>query len=215
MIEIDLVDRMYKAFGYVPSGIVDKAVLSANIQAVNTLGEKLARADNKLLLSRTKKNISQYAVVRNDKTFADLTLKNGEQVFRFANGILTENTPNILAPTPMLSFKRTKNIVKTVVDGSDSEVIECFGCKAWEIDIDGILVDLAAHSYPSEKVIELRKLFEINDILEVVDNQIMEDLNIQSIYIENIESFKIVDGFNDTMQFKIKAYSIKPIEFFI
>ena len=115
----------------------------------------------------------------------------------------------------MLSFTRSKNIVKTVVDGSDSEVIESFGCKSWDITIEGILIDLDEHSYPSDKVQQLRALFEINDILEVMDNQICEDLRIQSIYFESLEKLEIVQGFNDTMQFKIKAHSIKPLEFFI
>ena len=119
------------------------------------------------------------------------------------------------SPCPMLSFKRTKNIVKTIVDGSDSEVIESFGCKSWDIIIEGILVDLDAHTYPSDKVQQLRALFEINDILEVMDNQICEDLRIQSIYIDDLQELKFVEGFNDTIKFKMKAYSIKPLEFFI
>lgn len=128
---------------------------------------------------------------------------------------MTEDTPTILAPCPILSFTRSKNIVKTAVDGSDSEVIECFGCKSWDITISGILVDLDEHSYPSERVQKLRELFEINDILEVLECKIMDDLNIQSLYIDGLEDLKFVEGFNDTMSYTLKAKSIKPLEFFI
>ncbi len=76
-------------------------------------------------------------------------------------------------------------------------------------------MDLDEHSYPSERVQKLRELFEINDILEVLECKIMDDLNIQSLYIDNLENFKFIDGFNDTMSYTLKAKSIKPLEFFI
>lgn len=76
-------------------------------------------------------------------------------------------------------------------------------------------MDLDEHSYPSDRVQRLRELFEINDILEVIDCKIMDDLNIQSLYLNSIDELKFVDGYNDTMSYKLKAYSIKPLEFFI
>ena len=101
------------------------------------------------------------------------------------------------------------------MDGSDSEVIECFGTKSWVVTIEGILIDLDAHEYPSEKVQKIRELFEINDILEVIDNRICDDLGIQSIYIEKLDKLDFVQGYNDTMSYGLKANSIKPLEFFI
>ena len=101
------------------------------------------------------------------------------------------------------------------MDGSDSEVVECFGTKSWDITISGILVDLDEHSYPSERVQKLRELFEINDILEVLECKIMDDLNIQSLYIEKLDELKFVEGFNDTISYKFTAHSIEPLEFFI
>ena len=53
-------------------------------------------------------------------------------------------------------------------------------------------MDLDEHSYPSERVQKLRELFEINDILEVLECKIMDDLNIQSLYLENLEELKFV-----------------------
>ncbi|MEE3413645.1 MAG: DUF6046 domain-containing protein [Bacteroidales bacterium] len=99
---------------------------------------------------------------------------------------LQRRTDNTCSATGV-EFYKEKNIVKAVVDGSDSEVIECFGCKSWDITISGILVDLDEHSYPSERVQKLRELFEINDILEVLECKIMNDLNIQSLYMIDLK----------------------------
>lgn len=76
-------------------------------------------------------------------------------------------------------------------------------------------MDLDEHSYPSERVQKLRELFEINDILEVLECKMMDDLNIQSLYIEKLDELKFVEGFNDTISYKFTAHSIKPLEFFI
>ncbi|MBR4804495.1 MAG: hypothetical protein IK032_07655 [Bacteroidales bacterium] len=211
----DLTDRMYAAFGYVPSGTPREAAVAANVAAARAIAGISATETNKQYRSAAEKNISQYAVTRNDVHFADLTLKHGTEIYKFANSILTENTPGILAPTPTLGFKRAKNIVKTAVDGSDSEVIESFGCKSWEITISGILIDLDNHVYPSEKIRQLRELFEINDTLDVLDCRLLEDLGIQSIYLEKTEKFDLLKDFSDTISYEFKAASIKPLEFFV
>lgn len=56
--------------------------------------------------------------------------KDKDKKFRFANTILTEETPTILAPPPVLILIRSKNIEKTAVHGSDSDVIDSFGAKS-------------------------------------------------------------------------------------
>lgn len=212
---IDLSSRIYAAFGYLPSGMPRQSTIKENIMEAEVAAVASGLAKDEYSQAIARKNIRRFSVVRNDKSFADLTLRNGDKEYEFANTILTEDTPTILAPCPILSFTRSKNIVKTAVDGSDSEVIECFGCKSWDITISGILVDLDEHSYPSDRVQQLRELFEINDILEVLECKIMDDLNIQSLYLENLDELKFVEGYNDTIAYKMKAHSIKPLEFFI
>lgn len=212
----DLTDRMYAAFGYVPSGAPREAAVAANVAAARAIAGISATETNKQYRSAAAKTVAQYAVTRNDVHFADLTLKHGADIYKFANSILTENTPGILAPTPMLSFTRNKNIVKTAVDGSDSEVIESFGCKSWEITITGILIDLDNHVYPSEKMRQLREMFEVNDTFEVLDCRLLEDLGIQSIYFDKIEDFGLNEKtYADTIKYKLTAHSIKPLEFFV
>ena len=71
------------------------------------------------------------------------------------------------------------------------------------------------HQYPSSKMRSFRTIFETNDIFDVLESQIFEDLGIQSIYIENLEELKVLDDYQDTIQYKMTAHSIKPLEFFI
>ena len=115
----------------------------------------------------------------------------------------------------MVSFTRDKNIKKTTIDGSDFEVVECFGLKPWKITISGLLIDMDNHNYPSSKMRSFRSIFETNDIFDVIDSQIFEDLGIKSIYIERLDELKVLEDYQDTVQFKMTAYSIKPLEFFI
>ena len=78
------------------------------------------------------------------------------KTYEFRNGILTDAVAGILAPPPMLTFERKKNIITTKVDGSDAVIVESFGLEPWTITIDGILVDLQNHQYPASdlKVLE-------------------------------------------------------------
>ena len=71
------------------------------------------------------------------------------------------------------------------------------------------------HNYPSSKMRSFRSIFETNDIFDVIDSQIFEDLGIKSIYIERLDELKVLEDYQDTVQFKMTAYSIKPLEFFI
>ncbi|MBP1630871.1 MAG: hypothetical protein H6Q15_1764 [Bacteroidetes bacterium] len=210
---IDLTDRLYSAFGFIPSGVPRIATIANNIVAGVENANNIA--ENKINQSIIASNMQRYSINKADRSFADLTLKHGNKIFKFANTILTDNIDGVLATTPMVSFTRSKNIITTDVDGSDSQVVESFGLKPWDINIEGILVDMSEHQYPSSKLQLFREMFEINAIFEVIDSQILADLGILSIYIETISELKMVEGYDDTVKYKMKAVSIKPLEFFI
>lgn len=216
MIDIDITDRMFAAFGYVPSGYPKQDVMRAGMAAAYAsdaaISIGLGRANIALIKNRIGAN-----VFVNGCSFADLTLRNSEngKCYEFANGLLSEAATGILAPPPMLSFQRDKNIIKTAVDGSDSEVVESFGCKSWEITIDGILVDLENHQYPQTKMQELREMFEVNNAFEVLDCDIMADLGIENIYLEKIDELQVLIDYQDTVKYKMTAHSLKPLEFFL
>ena len=216
MIDIDLTDRMFAAFGYVPSGYPKQDVVRAGIAAAYASDAAISIGLGRANIALIKKKIGANVFV-NGCSFADLTLRNSEngKCYEFANGLLTEAATGILAPPPMLSFKRDKNIIKTAIDGSDSEVVESFGCKSWEITMEGILVDMESHQYPQTKMQELREMFEVNNSFEVFDCDIMADLGIENIYIDKLNELKVLMEYQDTIKYKLIAHSIKPVEFFI
>ena len=149
---------------------------------------------------------------------SDLELKFGAYPFRGGNfgklsGLVNEeeNEPDIFAPSPMISFSRRKNTKITQIDGSDNEVIEQFGLRAWDIKMQGLLIDMNKHLYPSVKVAKLTSLFETPEIFEV-SGELFEDKNIDSIYITGID-ISGIPGYEDTQKYVLTARSIKPVEF--
>ena len=115
----------------------------------------------------------------------------------------------------MMKFTRAKNITTTAVQGSDNVVVESFGMGQWEITIEGILVDLDNHQYPTSKVVQFRQMFETSDVFDVEMCQIMIDLGITALYFDKIENLQVLDDYPDTVKYTMKAKSIQPPEFTI
>lgn len=176
-----------------------------------------------------RSNMSFYE--KGDSTFADMIIKSsGGKEFVFKNPEAFPRNSNlrdavaqqfnsnsdyqmegVIAPPPMVTFSRVKNITKTVIDNSDFEVIENFGIKSWAIKIEGIVVDVKNHWYPIDLEKKIVDLFEINEILEIVGG-LFANKNIHSIYTDSLEVSPVA-GYNDTVKFTIQAYSIRPSEF--
>jgi len=60
-----------------------------------------------------------------------------------------------------------------------------------------------------------RNLFEANTTYEVWDCDILTDLGIEQLYFEKIDELKVLEAYQDTVNYKLVAHSIKPVEFFI
>lgn len=152
--------------------------------------------------------------VKNNYSFEKLTLKgNGFDLTFGAMMNTPELSPDTFAPPPMISWKKGKNITITPIDGTDAEVVERYGDKSWEIKIQGLLIDMVNHNYPSSQVKLLRELFEVPAPFGV-EAEIFDDLGIKSIYFTDAE-FAGVAGYEDTIQYTLEARSIKPVEFFL
>ena len=150
-----------------------------------------------------------------DKTFAELELMSKGISYKFSlTDPFSSDSVEITAPPPMVRFSREKNISRTIIDNSDYEVVENFGKKSWNIQLEGIIVDVQRHWYPSEWVKKVREIFDIDDSLKVV-SQIFQDLGINQIYFDRLDELTFVEGFNDTLKYKLTAYSIKSTEFFL
>ncbi len=232
MITIDLNERYKKAFGYIAKvtteGFANKVVKHNTEIAVQNIAASVVHTqiDKGLLaISQTKPRFQNpdfsghvdVMVYANDFTFANLKLKSADdgKVYEFKNSILTDGESGIFAAAPMMSFIRPKKIVCTAVQGSDNVIVENFGLEQWSITIEGLLVDLDNHQYPTTKVQQLRQMFETPDTFDILECQVMTDLGINALYFEKLENLAVVEDFPDTVKYKLTAKSIQPPEFSI
>lgn len=206
-ITIDLYSRYQRAFGFVAKLGFTEAQ------------KALARASMDMYESPmyNQNNGGEMALYeRGDSTFANFELENSNTNTKIKFAI-TENfelLDGVLAPPPMVSFSANKTIINTLIDNSDFEVVESFGSQSYDITIDGILVDVENHWYPSELIKQVHKLFKINGTYKVVGQQ-FADLEIEEIYFKTLSELSMIEGFNDTVKYKLNAKAIKPVEFFM
>ncbi|WP_102981436.1 DUF6046 domain-containing protein [Chryseobacterium scophthalmum] len=132
-----------------------------------------------------------------------------EKSLKFGSMLESDGNGSIYAPPLMINFSREKNLIETPISGGDGVVIEKWGTKPWNIDIRGILIDFENRNYPTEKIQELTKLFEYNNVIRVIGTQFLEK-DIDSIYIRDI-SITPIEGFQDTIQFTLSASSIRAV----
>ena len=81
--------------------------------------------------------------------------------------------------------------------------------------MDGILVDMDSHQYPTAKMQRFRQLFETPDTFEVLECQVMTDLGITALYFEKVDGLTVLSDYPDTVKYSLKAKSIQPPEFTI
>jgi hypothetical protein len=188
---IDLGERFKNAFGYVAKN------RSSNL-------EKSGFTENTGI-----SNVSVF--VNNNITFENLSLQDEGKTILFGYAPMSKEggLGNIFAPPPMISFRKQKNITRTEIDGSDAEVVERYGDRSWEVTIQGLLIDMADHEYPSEQIKTLCEWFNQKKSFEVA-SQMFDDLGIRSIYMESFDVAG-VQGFHDTVQYTIAARSIKDV----
>ena len=230
MLTIDLNERYKKAFGYLAKvttgGMANRVVRHNTDTALQNVAASVihTQTDKGLLaISQMRRNTAdpefrghtEVMVYANDFTFADLKLKSADdgKVYEFRNSILTDGESGIFAAAPMLKFDRNKKITVTAVAGSDNTVVENFGMEPWNITMEGLLVDLDNHQYPTAKVQRLRQMFETPNVFDVLECQVMTDLGINALYFDKIENLAVLEDFPDTVKYQMKAKSIEPAEF--
>lgn len=206
---VDLIARYQSAFGFVAGTLAGELEGLAN-GAIFKAG--MAANDAKWKAGAGNRNYDAAVYEAADWHWAEMTLKHEDTQLNFFIGGLTEETQNVFAPPPLMRFRRTKNITVTVVDGGDeAEIVENFGVNSWDIDMNGLLVDLDEHGYPGKKIKELSRIFEVNDVIDVACPLLL-DMGIKSIYFKE-QSFEPVEGFPDTVKYTLAAKSIKPALF--
>lgn len=156
-----------------------------------------------------------------DETFEDVILSYQEDgqpktdlkfaSFPFATGGGTQDVDSILAPPPICSFSRAKELITTPLNNLDTEVVERWNTRGYQIRLTGILVDMANHNNPTDLVNAIHKLFEFNGVLEVSGTQFFEK-DIYYLYLSNIEINGVV-GYQDTVRYTITANSTREVNF--
>lgn len=128
------------------------------------------------------------------------------------NSILTGNNGDVVfAPPLLMGFSQEKSLIETEVNDDDPVIVERWGTKPLDITINGLLIDLDNHVYPSDEIRRLNQNWKYNGVVKVVGTQ-FEELDIDSIYFRSI-NFTRVEGYSDTVQFSINASSIKAVNF--
>lgn len=162
-------------------------------------------------------NMGTYTADTTD--FEDVTIKYDEKELKFAYKLLHAHSTakkedkSIFAPPLIIGFSREKNLIITPLNGDGMEVVERWNNQPWDISIQGILIDMEEHHYPTDKVEKLRRMFDYNNVLEV-SGQLFYEKGIDFMYVKSI-SINGVEGFQDTVQFSIQARSITDIGFSI
>ena len=197
--QINIGERIKAAFGVLP-------------KEAKTDGSE--RTDKKFI---NKIKASTAVAFTSNTTFESLTLERirenntpQETQIKMEFGDMMKGQ-DVFAPPPMVSFSKSKNLVITEIDGSDTEVVERYGDKSWEIKLQGVIIDMNNHQYPEAGVVKLREFFNMAEALKV-SSKLFDNLNIKSIYFTNVD-ISGVSGFADTIQYTLSAKSIQPIEF--
>ncbi|WP_066435568.1 DUF6046 domain-containing protein [Chryseobacterium sp. CCH4-E10] len=170
---------------------------------------------NQAVVTRSENDYDVQVYDDYDPDFEAITLIYGiaenEVKLRFSQMLESDGNGSIYAPPMMINFSREKNLIETEVSGGDAVVVERWGTKPWNIEMRGILIDLHNRKYPTQKVEDLCRLFEVNDTLKVEGDQFVEK-NISRIYLKDV-SITPVEGYMDTVQFTLAASSINEVSF--
>lgn len=146
-----------------------------------------------------------------ESTFDNITLSSGSDKYEFAYQSIDSDNNSVFATPPMFRLRRSKKLVVSAIDNSDTEVVERFTTNPWAITMKGLLIDMVDHNFPMDKLEKINTLFEANKIWNV-SSEILDALNIEAIYIKDID-ISFIEGYEDTIAYTITAYSIKPLEY--
>lgn len=153
-----------------------------------------------------------------DTSFSDMLFKNSKSGKQYGFGSFSLSSTSAfysargryLAPPPMVTFSRSKNVVRTAIDRSETEVIEYFGLKPWSIKLQGILIDLENHLYPKELFQKISEMFSEWGTFSV-ESELFLDLGITEVFFDSDFELSFVEGFADTVKFSVSAISTEPV----
>ena len=191
---IDLTPRLRVAFGFVPLVATPEPLPYSPVRLGGTAAKVYSRGN---------------------PAFEDIHLAGNGLYLDFEGKSLSKSGElgSIFAPPPMVAYRKVKNHIITQIDGTDTEVVERYGDGAWELTMQGLLVDMANHHFPYDRIEKLRKAFEVPDTWEI-SGDMMAALGIHDVFFTEV-TITPVQGFEDTCSFTLDCRSIKPSQFYL
>ena len=185
-------------------------------------GAGLARARNKLarFIRRDAELSSKNStfIWNNDAEFDVVTLRyagaNDENLllsYKFSFEGINDDYSNIFATPPMMSLSRKKRLTITPIDNTDIEVVERYATEPYSIEWRGLLIDMENHKFPLDKMAELNKIFQHNNVFDI-DSEILQAVDVNSVFIQDV-SFNFVEGYEDTIAYTMTLRAIRPLEY--
>lgn len=120
-----------------------------------------------------------------------LTFKAGTYKIYNGKGELNDITYNdfVLPPATLFSFRRSKNISKTNLLGSNGTVKEIFGFDDWVIDVKGLAVD-TPQSSARDQLIAIKKWEELASAISV-SGKLFSIKNIHAVVMDDYKEESI------------------------
>ncbi|MEA4916544.1 DUF6046 domain-containing protein [Proteiniphilum sp.] len=199
--KIDFAGRFQSAFGFITKSIssrLDKEGFGDVIRNSHNSGFDLG---------------GNVYVWDDNMTFDEVTLRSdvgGKYLFAF-RPFSEETGGDVFATPPMLSLRRSKRLIITTIDNSDTEVVERYSTEPYEITWRGLLIDMENHSFPIDRLEQINKIFEVNGVWNV-DSEILQAVGVAAVYFRDIQ-IDFVEGFEDTISYTFTTRAINPVTF--
>lgn len=197
--KIDFAGRFQSAFGFITKSIssrLDKEGFGEVIRNSHSNGFDMQ---------------SNVLVWSNESTFDEITLRNANSRYLFAFRPFSEQYAGVFATPPMLSLKRSKRLIITTIDNSDTEVVDRYSTEPYEITWRGLLIDMDNHEFPLDRLEELNKIFEQNGVWSV-DSEILQAIGVAAVYFKDVQ-IDFVEGYEDTIAYTFTVRAILPLEY--
>ena len=133
---------------------------------------------------------------------------NGKKYFTQLN-FKHEGNEYALPNEPLISLSTKKKIIETPTVGEKRRgtVKEFITAEDFNLTFQGVCVDQQnPNVFPADQVNEVRRLFAINDAVEIVDNKFMELFGIRKIVLKEL-SFDSMEGQQGAQKYQIRAVS--------
>lgn len=140
-----------------------------------------------------------------------LKFKSGTYKIYNSTGILEDIEYNdfVLPPATLFSFRRSKNITKTNLSGSNGTVKEIFGFDDWIVDVKGLAID-TPQSSARDQIIAIKEWEELASAISV-SGKLFTTKNIHAVVMDDYKE-ESVQGSPGIIPFSMTLTSDDAVE---